>query len=148
MATVEFVFNNKIHTAMKLSLFKVNYGQELRIYFEIRKKKKHMKVEEFVKKMKETHKEAKVMLKKSQKKMKNIDKNRKEAVEYRVGDRVLLSTKDLVWQIRDKQMKKSIEKFVGPYKIKKIILENVIELELPVLMKIYLVVNMSRMVLY
>jgi len=70
LATAEFVFNNKIHTTMKLSLFKVNYGQELRIGFGIRKKRKHMKVEEFVKKMKEKYEKAKVVVKKSQKKMK------------------------------------------------------------------------------
>ena len=77
-----------------------------------------------------------------------MDKNRKEVVEYKVGNGVLLSTKNLVYQIRDKQMKKLIEKFVRLYKIKKIILENVIELQFPVLMKTYLVVNMSRMALY
>jgi len=49
---------------------------------------------------------------------------------------------------KNKQIKKSIEKFVKLYKIKKIILENMIELEFPVLMKTYLVVNMSRMALY
>ena len=35
-----------------------------------------------------------------------------------------------------------------PYKIKKIISENVVKLKLPVLMKIYLVVNMSRIAMY
>ena len=35
-----------------------------------------------------------------------------------------------------------------PYKIKKIILENVVELELLVSMKIYLVVNVSRILIY
>ena len=50
---------------MKLLLFKVNYGQELRIGFEIRKKKKHIKVEKFVKKVKEIYEKAKIVLKKS-----------------------------------------------------------------------------------
>jgi len=49
-------------------------------------------------------------------------------IEYKVGDRVLLSIKDLVWQMRNKQIKKLTEKFVGSYKIKKIISENVVEL--------------------
>ena len=48
----------------KLSPFKVNYGREPRMGFEIRKKKKHTKAKEFVKEMKEMHKEAKVALKK------------------------------------------------------------------------------------
>ena len=41
-----------------------------------------------------------------------------------------------------------IEKFIRLYKIKKIILENAVELELLVLMKIHLVVNMSMIVIY
>ena len=45
-------------------------------------------------------------------------------------------------------MKKLMEKFVELYKIKKIILENTVELELLALIKIHLVVNMSRIALY
>ena len=98
MATVDFVFNNKIHTATKLSPFKVNYGRELRIGFKIRKKGKYTKAEEFVKKMKEMHEKAKAVLKKSQEKMKRYaDENRKEIVEYKIEDKMLLSTKDLMW---------------------------------------------------
>ncbi len=79
MVTVEFIFNNKVHIATKSSLFKVNYGKEPRMGFEIRKKRKHEKVEEFVKEMKEIHEEAKVALKQSQKEMKKYaDRNRIE----------------------------------------------------------------------
>ena len=45
-------------------------------------------------------------------------------------------------------MKKLTEKYIRPYKVKKIISENAVELELPVLLKIYLVVNVSRIMLY
>ena len=75
--------------------------------FEIKKKEKHAKAEEFVKEIKKIHKEAKVVLKKSQEEIKKYtDRNEKEAIEYKVGDKVLLSTKDLMWQIRNKEMKK------------------------------------------
>jgi len=59
----------------------------------------------------------------------------------------LLSTKNLMWQMRNREIKKLIKKFVEPYKIKKIISENIIELELLVSIKIYPVVNISRIVL-
>ena len=36
------------------------------------------------------------------------------------------------------------ERFVGPYKVKKIISANVVELELPSTIRIYPVVNVSR----
>ena len=45
-------------------------------------------------------------------------------------------------------MRKLTKKFIRPYKIKKIILENVVELELLVSIKIYLVVNISRITIY
>ena len=79
---------------------------------------------------------------------KYTDRNRKKAMEYKVRDRVLLSIKNLIWQMRNRKIKKLIEKFIEPYKINKIISENTVELELLVLMKIYLVVNMSRITLY
>jgi len=50
--------------------------------------------------------------------------------------------------MRNRKIKKLIEKFVEPYKIKKIISENAVVLKLPVLMKIHLKVNVSRIVLY
>ena len=66
----EFAFNNKVHTATKSSLFKVNYGREPRMGFDIKKKRKNVKAEEFVKEMKDRHEEAKVALVKSQEEMK------------------------------------------------------------------------------
>ena len=149
LATAEFTFNNKIHTVTKSLLFKVNYRQELRIGFKIRKKEKHVKAEEFVKEMKEIDEEAKKALRKSQEEIKKyVDRNKKKVVEYKVGDRMLLSTKDLIQQMRNRKTKKLMEKFVELYKIKKVISENIVELELLVLMKIHLGVNVSWIVLY
>ena len=108
-----------------------------------------MKAERFVKEMKEMYKKAKPAFKKLQEKIKKYaDTNRKEVVEYKVRDKVLLSTKDLMWQMRSRKMKKLIKKFLRPYKIKKIISENAVKLELPASMKIHLVVNVSRIAMY
>ena len=79
---------------------------------------------------------------------KNVNRNRKKVMEYKVEDKMLLSTKDLMWQIKNRKIKKLMEKFIRLYKIKKIILENMVELKLLALMKIYPVVNVSRIVIY
>ena len=41
-------------------------------------------------------------------------------------------------------IKKLTEKYIVPYVVKKIILENVVELELPMSLRIHLVVNVKR----
>ena len=56
----------------------------------------------------------------------------------------MLSTKDLKYQIVGRRMEKLTERFVGPYKVKKIVLANVVELELPSTIRIYPVVNISK----
>ena len=61
-----------------------------------------------------------------------------------MGDLVLLNTKDLKYQIVGRRTEKLIERFVGPYRVKAIVLTNAIELELPGTIKIYPVVNVSR----
>ena len=65
-----------------------------------------------------------------------------------MGDLVLLSTKDLKWQMKGRRSEKLTECFMDPYKVKGIISSNAIELELPKSIKIHLVVNISRVQLY
>jgi len=62
---------------------------------------------------------------------KQADQHRGEVEEYRVGDMVLLSTKDLKWQMVGRRTDKLTERFVGPYRVKGIISLNAIELDLP-----------------
>jgi len=142
---VEFAYNNKIHTATKMLPFKANYGQDPRMGFEGRRKEKYKAAEKFVERMKKIQKETKAALGKAQEEMKKFA-NRKqgEGEEYRVEDLVLLSIKDLKWQMKGRRSEKLTEHFVGPYKVKGIISSNAIELELPKSIKIHPVVNVSR----
>ena len=52
LATVEFAYNNKVQTSTKVSLFKANNGCDPHMGFEIRKKGKFKKAEEFAIRMK------------------------------------------------------------------------------------------------
>ena len=93
--------NNKVHTATKVSPFMTNYGKELRIGGDIRRKRKVESVTEFMERMKKVHEEAGAALKKMQEEMKRYaDRSRKETERWKKGDRVLLSTKDLVFKER------------------------------------------------
>jgi len=113
--------------------------------FEGRKKGKYVGAEKFVEKMKEIQEEAKAALGKAQADMKKYaDKKRSDMEEYKVGDLVMLSTKDLKYQMVGRRTEKLTERFVGPYKIKKIVSTNAVELELLSTIKIHPVVNISR----
>jgi len=145
LGTAEFAYNNKVHSSTKTSPFKANYGQDPRMGFEVRKKRKYKGAKKFVIKMKKVQKEAKAVLGKVQEEMKKYaDRKRVEVDEYKVGDLVMLSTKDLKYQMVGRRTEKLTERLVGPYKIKKIVSSNTVELELPNTIKIHLVVNVSR----
>jgi len=117
--------------------------------FEMRRKEKYERAEKFVIKIKEVQEEAKAVLEKAQEKMKKYaDKKREEVNKYKVGDLVMLSTKDLKYQMVRRRTEKLTERFIGLYKIKKIISSNAVELELSSMIKIHSVVNVSRIQRY
>jgi len=149
LGTAEFVYNNKAYSSTQTLPFKANYEQDPRMGFEGRKKGKYTGAEKFIEKIKKIQEEAKAVLGKAQEDMKKyVDRKREEADDYRVRDLVMLSTKDLKYQIVRRRTEKLIERFVDLYKIKKIALLNAVELELPSTIKIHLVVNISRICRY
>jgi len=60
----------------------------------------------------------------------------------------MLSIKDLKYQMVGRRTEKLTERYIEPYKIKKVISSNAIELELPNKVKIHPVVNISRIQKY
>jgi len=145
----EFTYNNKAYSSTKILPFEANYGQDPRMGFERRRKGKYEEAERFVTKMKEIQEETKTALEKTQEEIKKYaDRKRAEVDEYKVEDLVILSTKDLKYQMVGRRTKKLMERFVGPYKIKKIVSLNTVELELPSTVRIHSVVNVSRIQRY
>jgi len=51
-------------------------------------------------------------------------------------------------ELMKRMTRKLTEKYIGPYVVKRIILENMVELEFPAAIKIYLMVNMRRIMKY
>jgi len=138
-----------VHLSTKTLSFKANYKQDSRIGFKVKKKRKYKGVEKFVTKIKEIQEEAKAVLGKAQEEMKRyVDRKRTEVDKYKVENLVILNTKDLKYQVARRRTEKLIERFIGPYRIKKIILPNIVELKLPSTVKIHLVVNVSRIQRY
>ena len=147
LAMAEFAVNNWIHTATKVSPFMANYGKELRMGGDIRRKGKVENATTFVERMKKVQEEAEAVLRKTQEEMKRYaDRGRKETKVWKRGDKVLLSTKDLVF--KERPSKKLTERYIGPYVIEEVVSSNAVKLRLPNSMRIHPVVNISRIVRY
>ena len=97
--------------------------------------------------MKKVYEEAGVALKKTQEEIKRYaDCSRRETKNWKRGDRVLLSTKDLVFKKRP--IRKLTERYVGLYEIEEVVSSNAVKLQLPASMRIHLVINVSQIVWY
>jgi len=68
----------------------------------------------------------------------------RETEEWKKEDRVMLSTKDLVF--KERLARKLTERYVRPYAIEEVVSSNAVKLQLPSSMRIHLVVNVSRIV--
>ena len=122
-----------------------NYGRELRMGEDIRKKGKVESVAEFVERMKKVYEEAGAALKKAQKNMKReADRERREMENWKREDRIMLSTKDLMF--KERPARKLVDQYIEPYTIKEVIFTNAVKLRLLTLMRVYPVVNISRIV--
>jgi len=78
--------------------------------FEGKRRRKFEVVGKFVEKMKKIQKVARAALGKVQKEMKRyVDRKQEKAEEYKIGNLVLLSTKDLKWQMIERRSEKLTE---------------------------------------
>ena len=141
IACVEFAYNNKVHSATKVSPFYTNYGRHLRMGIEPRRASKSELAKEFTEHMKEIHKEAGTMLSKACHDMTcYADQHRGSAPEYKIGNKVWLSMKDIKI---NRPSRKLMERQLGPFKIIKVVSPNAVKLKLPVSFKIHGVINVS-----
>jgi len=142
LASAEFAVNNKIHLTTKTSLFMANYGREMRMGVDLRRKEKVKKATEFAKRIRKVQEETGSALMRAQEEMKRqVDKGKREAENWKVGYRVMLSMKDLVFE--ERPAKTLIERYVRLYEVEEAVSKNAVKLKLPAAMKIHPVVNIS-----
>jgi len=85
----------------KVSPFIANYGREMRMGMDLRRKGKIEKATEFAERIRKVQEKVGAILMRAQKKMKRqMDRRRKKAEAWKIGDRVMLSTKDLMFKER------------------------------------------------
>ena len=91
--------------------------------------------------MKKIHEEAGATLSKAHDNMTHYaDQHKGSAPEYKVGDKVWLSMKDIKI---NQPSRKLAEQQLGPFKIVKVVSPNAVKLRLPASFKIHDVINVS-----
>ena len=76
-----------------------NYKREMRMGVDLRRKEKMEKATEFAERMKKVQEEARAVLIRAQNEIKRqVNRGRKEVEVWKVGEKVMLSTKDLVFK--------------------------------------------------
>jgi hypothetical protein len=139
----EFAYNNKVHASTQQTPFYLNAGQHPRMGFEPIRKSKVEAAEDFAKRMKGIHEEAKSALTKAADEMKRFaDHRRSKALKYKVGDLVWLDANDIK---QNRLSRKLSDKRLGPFPITRIINENAYELKLPRTWHIHNVFNVSEL---
>ena len=104
-----------------------NYNRELRMGGDIKRKGKVEKAMEFVEKLKRVQEKVGATLKRTQKEIKRYaDRNRKKTEEWKRGDRVMLSTKDLVF--KERLVCKLVKRYMSLYEIEEVVLSNAVKL--------------------
>ena len=92
------MINNQAYSTTKVSSFMANYGRELRMGVNLRKKEKMEKMTEFAKRMRKVQKEVGAVLTRTQEEMKRqVDRRRKETKVWKVV--LELKIMDLVYFI-------------------------------------------------
>lgn len=131
---LEIAYNNSEHRSTGFSPFFLNAGQHPNFPLSAAAKEsktittrtKNESANEFVRRVSLTIEEAKKRLKTAQEQQKKqADKHRRE-VSYKVGDRVMLTTENL-----SSHNSKLRARYIGPYPIKRVLSDVLVELELP-----------------
>jgi len=147
LAIAEFSYNNnKIQKSIKISPFYTNYGFNPQMGFEPQRDVKVQAVDKFVDKLKKIQGEAKVALHKACDDMKHFaDQTCIHAPEYKEGDQVWLSTKNLNI---NQPSRKLTKRQIGPYTITHVVSPNTVVLKLPPSFKIDVPINASQLCPY
>lgn len=140
LGLASFAYNNTVHTATRMTPFYANYGYHPRWAEETESTVPDRRV---ASRINEVHAEcARNIVAANESYAKFYDKYRESPPKYEVGDKVLLSMKDVTTK---RPMKKLDWKYTGPYTITEKVSSHAFRLELPASAKIHDVFHISRL---
>jgi hypothetical protein len=152
LVAAEIAFNSSKHASTGFTPYYLNYGRDvmtpLDLAIEAARTSSNPEAAERIRALHEDLERARQSLQRAQQRQaRHVDGHRRH-VEFKVGDQVLLSTQHLKLEGADSRTTKFAYKYIGPFKIKRVVNSNAYELELPAGMQIHPVINISRLKKY
>lgn len=147
LVNCEIAYNNSIQSSTGYSPFYLNYGYNIRLPIqltstEINSKSTNQTANEMIEQMNTTLQKAKQHLLHAQQQQSKYANQHRQHVTFQVNDQVLLSTSNLNTNDRARKL---ISKYIGPFRISKVISDVVYELQLPDNFRIHPVFHISKL---
>jgi hypothetical protein len=151
LSALELAYNSSVQASTGFTPFRLNSGQEVMLPIDhaIRQARSNPSQDatDRIRQFAEDISRAKQHLLKAQQRQAHYTDKHRRHVTFKVGDSVLLSTEHLRMQGRVTSPKFAC-KYIGPFRIKRIVNDNAYELDLPEQLQIHPTINISRLKIY
>lgn len=152
LVAAELAFNASKHASTGFTPFYLNGGREVSVPLDLAlEEARSARQPDAATRIQQLHRDLEAakehLLKAQQRQAHHADKHRRE-MRFKVGDDVLLSTAHLKLIGGADRTAKFTYKYIGPFKIKRVVNDNAYELDLPPQMQIHPVLNVSRLKAY
>jgi hypothetical protein len=152
LVAAELAFNASKHASTGFTPFYLNGGREVSVPLDLAlEEARSARQPDAATRIQQLHRDLEAakehLLKAQQRQAHHADKHRRE-MRFKVGDDVLLSTAHLKLIGGGDRTAKFTYKYIGPFKIKRVVNDNAYELDLPPQMQIHPVLNVSRLKAY
>ncbi len=152
LAAAELAVNNSKHASTGFTPFRLTFGQEVQLPLDhavaAARPSNNPDAAARIERLHADLERARANVGQAQQRQaRNVDAHRR-AVAFAVGDAVLLSTEHLRMVGSDKRSPKFTFKYIGPFKVKRVVNNNAYELDLPAQLQIHPVLNVSRLKAY
>ena len=150
LAAAELAVNNARNETTGLSPFYMFYGREARLPLDLAlapltQARSNPSAADALARWRAALVRAQETTKAAQKRQKKYADEHRRELSFVVGDRVLLATANLKLIGESKRARKFTERYIGPFRVKRVINANAYELELPPGMKIHPTINISQL---
>ena len=152
LSAAELATNNAVNASTGFTPFYLNYGQQVQLPLDqaiaAHRPSNNPEASARIRRLHADLTRARAHIEQAQQRQARYADQHRRAVTFAVGDSVLLSTEHLRLVGSDSRTPKFTYKYIGPFKVKRVVNDNAYELELPPQLQIHPVLNISRLKAY